>query len=104
MLRAIGMTTKQLRKMIITETIIYGLLSSALASILGTYKYYKLVNMLNTRYKEGFNMDNIEPFQLPILQILQYTSITMTICILVGYLSKREIEKLSIVEGLKIIK
>ncbi len=104
MLRAIGMTTKQLRKMIITETIMYGLLSSMLAIILGTYKYYKLINMLNTRYKEGFNMDNIQPFQLPIVQILQYSAITMTICILVGYLSKREIDKLSIVEGLKTIK
>lgn len=102
-MRAIGMTTKQIRSMIINETIIYGLLSSILAAIAGVYKYYSEVKFINNQYKGAFNVDNIETFNMPITEILQYTAITMVICIVVGYMSKRSIEKMSIVEGMRAV-
>ncbi|WP_050069738.1 ABC transporter permease [Anaerosalibacter massiliensis] len=102
-MRAIGMTTRQIRNMIIKETIIYGFLSSILAVITGVYKYYSEIKFINNQYKGAFNIDNIVEFSLPIVEILQYTVIAMVICIVVGYMSKRSIEKMSIVEGMKVV-
>ena len=102
-MRAIGMTTRQIRNMIIKETIIYGFLSSILAVITGVYKYYSEIKFINNQYKGAFNIDNIVEFSLPIVEILQYTVIAMLICIVVGYMSKRSIEKMSIVEGMKVV-
>lgn len=102
-LKAIGMTTKQLKSMIIKETIIYGLLSSIVAGTIGTYGYYKFVSRSTNQLKEVFNIQPIA-FKIPFIEIAQFTVVTMIICIFVAYLSKREIDKLSIVEGLKVIK
>ena len=91
------------KSMIIKETIIYGLLSSIVAGIIGTYEYHKYISFSTNQLKEAFNIEPY-PFSIPFIEIAQFTVVTMIICILVAYLSKREIDKLSIVEGLKIIK
>ncbi|KNF09019.1 ATP-binding domain-containing protein [Gottschalkia purinilytica] len=102
LLRAIGMTNRRIRNMIIKETLIYGILSSIVAAIVGSYKYYEVISFYNNQIKEAFNIENISQFNIPIVEILQFTTITIIICIIVAYISKRKIEKMNIVEGLKV--
>ena len=103
-LKAIGMTSKQLRNMILKETMIYGVLSSIVGAIIGTYEYYEFTSFVNNHHKEAFNISNSVQFNIPIIEIIQITTVTMIVCIAVAYLSRKEINKLSIVEGLKTIK
>ncbi|AFS79573.1 ABC transporter permease protein [Gottschalkia acidurici 9a] len=103
-LKAIGMTSKQLKNMILKETIIYGLLSSIVAATIGTYEYYGFASFVNNQLKEAFNISNSVKFNIPIIEIMQFTTVTMLVCIAVAYLFRKEIDKLSIVEGLKTIK
>lgn len=101
-LRAIGMSVKQIKNMIIKESIIYALSSSLIASIIGAYMHYQEFTKYNEIYKNGVNIDNIVEVTLPINEIVQFTLISIIICLIAVYISKKKIEKLSIVKGLKI--
>lgn len=103
-LRAIGMTVKQIKSMLLKEAIIYGILSSTIAALTGSYKYYKFMQRVNADYAYGFNMSsNVGTFHIPILEILIFTCTATIVCILAAYLSNKKIEKLNIIEGLKAI-
>jgi putative ABC transport system permease protein len=103
MLRAIGMTVKQMKRMIIKESIIYGVLSSIIAAIAGGYRHYAYYKMANDQLKAAFNIDEV--FQAgvpaPVLAVLLYGAIAIIICVFAAYASKNKIEKLNIVEGIK---
>ncbi|AGB19089.1 ABC transporter permease [Thermoanaerobacterium thermosaccharolyticum] len=101
-LRAIGMTAKQLKSMIIKESIIYGLLSSIIAALIGSYNVYSFYSLVNRQYKAGFNISERLQFKLPVIPILLYSAIVIVICILSSYVSAKKVEKLNIVEGLNI--
>ncbi|MBP2072529.1 ABC transporter permease [Thermoanaerobacterium butyriciformans] len=102
-LRAIGMTVKQLKSMIIKESIIYGLLSSIIAALIGSYNVYSFYSLVNRQYKAGFNISERLQFKFPVIPILLYSAIVIVICILSSYVSAKKVEKLNIVEGLNII-
>lgn len=101
-LRAIGMTVKQLKNMIIKESIFYGILGSIIAALMGSYKVYSLYSLVNRQYKGAFNINKTIQFTVPIIPILLYSAIVIAICILSAYISARRVEKLNIVEGLNI--
>lgn len=101
-LRAIGMSMKKLKSMIIKEAIIYGLLGSIIAGIVGIYDHYKFVSMVNKINESGFGIKDTMAFNVPILPIIQYMSVCILICIIAVLLTKKKIEKLSIVEGLRV--
>ena len=46
-------------------------------------------------------MENMVKFSIPKIEILQFSIVSIVICIIAGYLAKIKIEKLSIVEGLR---
>ena len=100
-LRAIGMSVKQIKNMIIKESLIYALTSSVIASVIATYIHYKEFNRFNEIYRSGLGIENIVKVSLPINEIVQFTLISIIICLIAVYISKKKIEKLSIVEGLK---
>lgn len=100
-LRAIGMSLKKVKSMIIKESLIYGILSIILSSILATSKYFKYVNMVNTHQAQGLGKENVLSYNIPFAEILQFGVPTILICLVAVYLSKNKIEKLSIVEGLR---
>ncbi|WKV09158.1 FtsX-like permease family protein [Thermoanaerobacterium sp. CMT5567-10] len=102
-LRAIGMTVKQLKSMIIKESIIYGVLSSIIAAVIGSYNVYSFYSLVNRQYKAGFNISERLQFKFPVIPILLYSAIVIVICILSSYVSAKKVEKLNIVEGLNII-
>jgi putative ABC transport system permease protein len=98
MLRAIGMTAKQLKSMIIREAVLYGIIGSILGALIGSYTVYKFYNLVNSQNKD---MNIIIQFKLPIIPILLYSAVVIAICALSAYASARREGKLNIVEGLR---
>ncbi|MDK2585604.1 FtsX-like permease family protein [Romboutsia sedimentorum] len=101
-LRSIGMSIKQVKLMIVKESLIYGITSMIVGGMIGTYKYYDYVSMVNDIYEDGSQMDRVIKFNIPIVEILEYGAVCILVCIVAVYLSKRKIEKLSISEGLRV--
>lgn len=101
-LRALGMNVKQIKIMIVKESLIYALTSSVIAIVIGGYSNFKFLIIANEMYKHGFGSNNTIPIKLPILEAIEFTIIAIVMCILATYVSKKKIEKLNIVEGLKI--
>ncbi len=102
-LRAIGMTVKQLKNMIIKESICYGILSSIIAALIGGYNVYAVYEKINMQYSAGYNINKTVQYNIPIIPILFYSCIVIAIFVLSAYISARRAEKLNIVEGLNII-
>ncbi|MGX4598996.1 ABC transporter permease [Faecalimicrobium sp. JNUCC 81] len=100
-LRAIGMSMKKLKRMIMIESIMYGLLGGIIASVYATYDQYKYVKIVNEIVASGFGTQNVQAFKIPIIEILQYISVCVLICVLAVLLVRKKIEELSIVEGLR---
>lgn len=100
-LRALGMNLRKVKNMIIKESLIYGTLSIIVASIISSLDYYKFVQMVNWGQQQGFGKENVMAFNIPFMEIMQFSIATIAICLLAVYLSKNKIEKLSIVEGLR---
>ncbi len=101
-LRAIGMTSKQLKNMIIEESIFYGVLSSIIASVIGGCRVYMFYKLVNSQYEHGFGASAIIPFKFPIIPVLLYSGIVIGICILSAYISARKVGKFNIVDGLNV--
>lgn len=100
-LRAMGMSMKKVKSMIIKESLIYGILSILVSSVIATIKYFKYIKMVNFHQLQGFGKENVMAFSIPFMEIMQFSIATIAICLLAVYLSKNKIEKLSIVEGLR---
>lgn len=101
-MRAIGMTVKQLKSMIIREAVLYGVLSSIIAAFLGSYRVYEYYERVNRDYKYAFGVTDMPQFKFPIIPVLLYSGIVIGICILSAYISSREAGKFNIVDGLNV--
>ncbi|MEG0857498.1 MAG: ABC transporter permease [Terrisporobacter sp.] len=101
-LRAIGMSMKNIKKMIIQESLIYAIFSILASSVIATLSYFKYINMSNSIMSGGLGMENTMAYSIPINEILQFGVATIIMCLLATYLSKNKLVKLSIVEGLRI--
>ncbi|WP_158540663.1 ABC transporter permease [Romboutsia weinsteinii] len=100
-LRAIGMSMKNIKKMILRESIIYGVLSSIIAGIFSSYNVYKSMQRSNEIFSKGLGIQQAYEFKIPVVEILQFGVAAILICVIAGYLAKNKVSKLSIVEGLK---
>lgn len=100
-LRAIGMSMKNIKKMILKESIIYGVLSSIIAGIFSSYDVYKNMQRANEVFSQGLGIKQAYEFKIPVVEILQFGVAAILICIIAGYLAKNRVSKLSIVEGLR---
>jgi len=101
-MRAIGMTVKQLKSMIIKEAVLYGILGSIIAMLLGTYRVYSFNKYTNNLHKVSVGITNTIPFKFPIIPVLLYSGIVIGICILSAYISARKVGKFNIVDGLNV--
>lgn len=99
-LRAIGMSIKNIKKMILKESIIYGVLSSIIAGVFSSYNIYKNMQRANKIFQE-MGTKQVYEFKVPVVEILQFGVAAILICVIAGYLAKNRVSKLSIVEGLK---
>ncbi|WP_018589703.1 ABC transporter permease [Terrisporobacter glycolicus] len=101
-LRAMGMSMKNIKKMIVKESMIYALFSIVVSSVVATISYSKFIYMVNSIRAEGLGLENSMSYNIPINEILQFGIATIVMCLLATYLSRNKIIKLSIVEGLRI--
>lgn len=101
-LRAIGMSMKNIKKMIVKESMIYALFSILVSSIAATLSYFEYVYMENSMKSQCLGIENSMSYNIPINEILQFGIATIVMCLLATYLSRNKIIKLSIVEGLRI--
>ncbi|MBO3443216.1 ABC transporter permease [Clostridium sp. CCUG 7971] len=89
-LRAIGMSMKNIKKMILKESIIYGVLSSIIAGIFSSYDVYKNMQRANEVFSQGLGIKQAYEFKIPVVEILQFGVAAILICIIAGYLAKTE--------------
>lgn len=100
-LRAIGMSMKNIKKLILKESIIYGVLSSIIAGVFSSYDTYKNMQRANEVFSQGMGIKQAYEFKVPVVEIIQFGVAAILICVIAGYLAKNRVSKLSIVEGLR---
>lgn len=100
-LRAIGMSIKNIKKMILKESIIYGVLSSIIAGVFSSYNVYKNMQRANEIFSQGLGIKQVYEFNVPVVEILEFGVAAILICVVAGYLANNRVSKLSIVEGLR---
>ena len=100
-LRAIGMSMKNIKKLILKESIIYGVLSSIIAGLFSSYDTYKHMQEANEVFSQGMGIKQAYEFKVPVVEIIQFGVAAILICLIAGYLAKNRISKLSIIEGLR---
>ncbi|WGX75222.1 FtsX-like permease family protein [Paraclostridium bifermentans] len=100
-IRSIGMSMKNIKKMILKESIIYGMLSSIIAGIFSSYDTYKNMQRANEAFSKGLGIKQAYEFKIPVVEILQFGVSVIIICVIAGYLANNRVSKLSIVEGLR---
>lgn len=99
--RAVGMSKKNVKRMLIKENIIYGVLSMIVAGIISSFNYYKIVSETNKLNQQVYGINNSIKFEVPIYEILIFGSISVFVCVIAVYFSNKMINKLSIVSGIK---
>ncbi len=99
-LRAIGMSPKKLKNMIVKENIMYAVFASILASIIATQSIYKFTKLSNEISKELSGSEKAMNFTLPIFESVEFLIVSIIMCLIAVFLCKKKIEKMSIVEGL----
>lgn len=99
-LRAIGMSTKKLRNMIIKENIMYAVFASIVASGFASHSIYKFNKLDNIANRQVLGAKEDMKFILPMFESMEFLVISIIICLIAVFLCKKKIEKMSIVEGL----
>lgn len=101
MLRAVGMSMKNIKRMIIKESFIYGVLSIIIAGLFSSYNTYKSMQRANEIFSQGLGIEQAYVFKVPTVEILQFGLVAIFICVIAGYIAQNKVSKLSIVDGLK---
>lgn len=99
-LRAIGVSTKKLKNMIIKENIMYAVFASIVASIFASHNLYEFNKLDNLARRQVFGAKEDIKFVLPIFESFEFLIVSIIICLIAVFLCKKKIEKMSIVEGL----
>ncbi|MFR8871368.1 ABC transporter permease [Paraclostridium sordellii] len=99
-IRALGASQNTIYKMIVKESLIYGIVCGALGPIYGILKsyhfYIKSVDVNNQVH--GFSTLN---FEIPTLQVIMFFILTLIFCFVIVNLSLKPILKENIVKGIK---
>lgn len=95
MLRAVGMTNEQLRKMIRIEGMYYGLISAVLSSLIGSFAAYGLYNLMK---KEATYMI----WKFPILQIVSIFVGVIIISIISTQYGLKRVVKNTVVDSIRV--
>ncbi|AFS78959.1 ATP-binding domain-containing protein [Gottschalkia acidurici 9a] len=80
-----NMKFNKIKNIILKEAIVYGILGSIASAILGSYKIYIFIKMVIKQYKNDFGMPNIVKYRLPIIEILEFSAISITLCTLAAF-------------------
>ncbi|TAN67706.1 ABC transporter permease [Paraclostridium sordellii 8483] len=98
-LRAIGMSTKSIRKILIIESQLYGIIASTIGSVIATANHNYNIAMSNKILLEG-GYTRIAEYDIPLTQIIILFALFIIMGFISVYVSKDKIEGTSIVECL----
>ena len=99
-LRAIGMSPKKIKNMIIKENLMYAGFASVLASLIASYSIYKFIKISNEIRQDLSHVEKVVKFKLPVFESITFLIASIIMCLIAVLLCKKKIEKISIVEGL----
>lgn len=99
-LRAIGLSVRNMKKMITYEALAYAILSFIIAIIPSMMKLVKFVNWNNSAYK-NYGIQNFMSFTFPVKESIIFFIITVIVCLIAVATSSRDLKKMSIIEGIK---
>lgn len=99
-LRALGLSMKNMKKMITYEALTYAILSFVIALIPSIINLIKFVNWNNDAYK-NYGIEHFMNFTFPIKESIIFFIISVTVCLIAVATSSRDLKKMSIIEGIK---
>lgn len=99
-LRAIGLSLKNMKKMVIYEALAYAILSFIIALIASTIYLIWFVNINNNAYI-NFGIEHFMSFTFPVKESIIFFIISATVCSIAVATSSRDLKKMSIIEGIK---
>ena len=99
-LRAIGLSLKNMKKMVIYEALAYAILSFIIALIASTIYLIWFVNINNNAYI-NFGIEHFMSFTFPVKESIIFFIISATVCLIAVATSSRDLKKMSIIEGIK---
>lgn len=92
-LRAVGMTMKQMRRMIVFESAWYGIMATLYGGTAGTLLAYAFY----------WNVKNVQrvPYHFPWIEVLAAGAVSALLCLLASRIPLRRIERMDIVEAVR---
>ncbi|GAA0714436.1 ABC transporter permease [Paraclostridium ghonii] len=99
-LRAIGLSVRNMKKMVIYEALAYTILSFIIALIPSMINLIKFVNRNNTDYK-NFGIEHFMSFTFPVKESIIFFIISVTVCLIAVATSSRDLKNMGIIEGVK---
>lgn len=99
-LRALGVSLKNMKKMLIYEALSYSVFSFIIALIPALINLIKFTNWNNNAYI-NYGIDNFMSFTFPIKESLLFFAISITVCLIAVVVSNRDFKNMNIIEGIK---
>lgn len=99
-LRAIGLSIRDIKKMVTYEALTYAMLSFIITLIPSMINLIKFVNCNNSAYK-NYGIEHFMSFKFPVKQSIIFFIISVTVCLIAVATSSRDLKKMSIIEGIK---
>ncbi|MDK2564176.1 ABC transporter permease [Romboutsia sedimentorum] len=99
-LRAIGLSVRNMKKMVIYEALAYAILSFIIALIASTIYLIWFVNIHNNAYI-NFGIEHFMSFTFPVKESIIFFIISATVCLIAVATSSSDLKKVSIIEGIK---
>ncbi|MDU5021953.1 MAG: FtsX-like permease family protein, partial [Clostridiales bacterium] len=99
-LRAIGLSVRNMKKMITYEALAYAILSFIIALIPSIINLIKFVDLNNNAYR-NYGIEHFMSFIFPVKESIIFFTISVSICLIAVVTSSRDLKKMSIVEGMK---
>lgn len=99
-LRSIGLSIRNMKKMVIYEALSYAILSFLIALIPATMKLIKYANWNNDAYK-NYGVDNFMSFTFPFKESIIFLILSITVCLVAVVTSNRDFKNMNIIEGIK---
>ncbi len=98
--RAIGLSVKNMKKMVLSEALTYAILSNIIALIPSMINLIKFVNWNNNAYT-NFGIEHFMDFTFPVKESIVFFALSVTVCTVAITTSSRELKNMSIIEGIK---
>ncbi|MFR3567580.1 MAG: ABC transporter permease [Paraclostridium sordellii] len=99
-LRAIGLSIKNMKKMVLYEALTYSIISFAIALIPSIINLVKFVNWNNNAYT-NFGIKHFMNFTFPVKESIVFFILSVIVCLIAVATSSRELKNMSIIEGIK---